>query len=212
MLRFDWVPRNFGETRLPTFLAWRSERNLVLAQFYEQLNDKLIAFIREQHVYFVASAAKDGRVNCSPKGMDSLRVLDEKTVAYLDLTGSGAETAAHVRADGRLTMMFCSFGDKPLILRLYGRGEIVRPTDPAWGDLKPNFPDILGQRQILVLHVESAQTSCGFSIPRMDLVEERNDLVAWAGKKGPDGLADYRNKKNRLSIDGLPTGLGTDLT
>ena len=181
-----------------------------MAQFYEQLNDKLIDFIRQQHVYFVASAAHEGRVNCSPKGMDTLRVLNEKTVAYLDLTGSGAETAAHVRRDGRLTIMFCSFGEKPLILRLYGRGEIVRPTDPAWSDLKPNFPDIIGQRQIVVLHVESAQTSCGFSIPKMQFVEERNDLVTWAEKKGPDGLVDYRNKKNARSIDGLETGLATE--
>jgi hypothetical protein len=182
-----------------------------VAQFYEQLNDKLIAFIREQHLFFVASSAKEGRINCSPKGMETLRVLNEKTVAYLDLTGSGAETAAHARADGRLTMMFCSFCEKPLILRLYGRGEIVRPTDLAWSDLKPNFPDILGQRQIVVLHVESVQTSCGFSIPKMELVEPRNDLVTWAEKKGPDGLVEYRAKKNRMSIDGLPTGLGVDV-
>jgi hypothetical protein len=179
-----------------------------VAQFYEQLNDKLIDFIRQQHVFFVASAANKGRVNCSPKGMDTLRVLNEKTVAYLDLTGSGAETAAHVRHDGRLTMMFCSFGEKPLILRLYGRGEIVLPTDAAWADLKSNFPDILGQRQIVVLRIESAQTSCGFSIPKMQFVEERNDLVAWAQKKGETGLDEYRAKKNQKSIDGLPTGLG----
>jgi hypothetical protein len=181
-----------------------------MAQFYEQLNDKLVDFIRQQPVFFVASAASGGRVNCSPKGMDTLRVFNEKTVAYLDLTGSGAETAAHVRHDGRLTMMFCSFGEKPLVLRLYGRGEIVRPIDPAWADLKPNFPDILGQRQIVLLHVESAQTSCGFSIPKMQLVEERGDLVTWAEKKGADGLIDYRAKKNATSIDGLSTGLGLD--
>jgi hypothetical protein len=181
-----------------------------VAQFYEQLNEKLIDFIRQQHVYFVASAASKGRVNCSPKGMDTLRVLNEKNVAYLDLTGSGAETAAHIRADGRLTMMFCSFGERPLILRLYGRGEIVRPTDPAWGDLKPHFPEILGQRQIIVLHIESAQTSCGFSIPKMQFVEERGDLVRWAEKKGPGGLVEYRQKKNARSIDGLETGLATE--
>lgn len=181
-----------------------------MAQFYEELNDKLIDFIRQQHVFFVASATDEGRVNCSPKGMDTLRVLNETTVAYLDLTGSGAETAAHVRADGRLTMMFCSFGEKPWILRLYGRGEIVRPIDPAWNDLKPNFLDILGQRQIVVLHVESCQTSCGFSIPKMQFVEERGELVKWAEKKGPEGLVEYRAKKNSRSIDGLETGLGSE--
>lgn len=181
-----------------------------MAQFYEQLNDKLVDFIRQQHVFFVASGAKEGRVNCSPKGMDTLRVLNESTVAYLDLTGSGAETAAHVRHDGRLTMMFCSFGEKPLILRLYGRGEIVLPTDAAWADLKPKFPDILGQRQIVVLHVESCQTSCGFSIPKMQLVEERGDLVRWAEKKGQEGLVEYQRNKNARSIDGLATGLGSE--
>jgi hypothetical protein len=181
-----------------------------VAQFYEQLDQRLIDFIRQQHVFFVASAARDGRVNCSPKGMDTLRVLNGKTVAYLDLTGSGAETAAHVRADGRLTMMFCSFGEKPLVLRLYGRGEIARPNDPAWDDLKPNFLDIVGERQIIVLHIQSLQTSCGFSIPKMQLVEERGDLVTWSQKKGPQGLVDYRNRKNARSIDGLETGLASD--
>jgi hypothetical protein len=180
-----------------------------MAQFYEQLNEKLIDFIRQQHVFFVASATNEGRVNCSPKGMDTLRVFTEKTVAYLDLTGSGAETAAHVRRDGRLTIMFCSFGEKPLVLRLYGRGEIVRPVDPAWADLKPHFTDILGQRQIVVQQIESVQTSCGFSIPRMQFIEERGELVSWATKKGPEGLVEYRNKKNARSIDGLETGLAT---
>jgi hypothetical protein len=178
-----------------------------MAQFHEKLSDALIDFIRQQPVFFVATAPKEGRISCSPKGLDTLRVLNDHTVAYLDLTGSGAETAAHVLNDGRLTIMFCSFGERPLILRLYGRGEIVRPGDPAWADLIPHFEQFLSQRQIIVLHVESLQTSCGFGVPRMGTLEERPDLNDWARKKGPDGLSEYRAKKNAVSIDGLPTGL-----
>jgi hypothetical protein len=178
-----------------------------MAQFNEKLSDALIDFIRQQSVFFTATAAADGRINCSPKGLDTLRVLNDHTVAYLDLTGSGAETAAHVLADGRLTIMFCSFGDKPLILRLYGRGEVVRPTDPAWADLIGHFEQSLSQRQVIVLHVESLQTSCGFGVPRMQSPDQRPDLLNWAQKKGEQGLVEYRAKKNVVSIDGLPTGL-----
>jgi hypothetical protein len=181
-----------------------------MAQFHEKLSDTLIHFIRQQSVFFVATAPKDGRINCSPKGLDTLRVLNDHTVAYLDLTGSGAETAAHVINDGRLTMMFCSFGERPLILRLYGRGEVVRPGDPAWADLIPHFQQFLGQRQIVVLRVESLQTSCGFGVPGMRSLDERPDLMNWAEKKGEQGLAEYRAKKNAVSIDGLSTGLAAD--
>jgi hypothetical protein len=179
-----------------------------MSQLFDQLSDKLINFIRRQPMFFVATAAGAGRVNCSPKGMDTLRVLNERTVAYLDLTGSGAETSAHVLADGRLTIMWCSFDDNPLILRLYGRGEVVRPADPAWNDLISRFTPFIGQRQIILLHVESGQTSCGFAVPRMELVHPSQKLVEWATKKGDAGLADYHARKNRISIDGLPTGLG----
>ncbi|HMB94623.1 MAG TPA: pyridoxamine 5'-phosphate oxidase family protein [Tepidisphaeraceae bacterium] len=181
-----------------------------MSQFYEILNPKLIDFIREQPIYFVASAAAGSRINCSPKGMNTLRVLNEKTVAYLDLTGSGSETSAHIINDGRLTIMFCSFTEKPLILRLYGRGEVVHENDPQWADLISHFTQLPGQRQIIVLHVESVQTSCGFAVPRMQLIETREMLVEWAEKKGDDGLADYRAQKNRVSIDGLQTGLPVD--
>lgn len=178
-----------------------------MAQFFEQLNEKLIDFIRAQPVFFVATAAPSGRVNCSPKGMDTLRVLDERTVAYLDLTGSGAETSAHIRADGRLTIMFCSFAEQPLILRLYGHGEVIVPTDSRWNNLIANFPSFLGQRQIILLKIESLQTSCGFGVPRMELIQTRPTLDEWACKKGEAGLADYRARKNHTSIDGLPTGV-----
>jgi hypothetical protein len=178
-----------------------------MAQFFESLTPALTDFIRRQPVFFVATAASEGRINLSPKGLDSLRVLNDRTVAYLDITGSGAETAAHVIHDGRLTVMFCSFDEKPLILRLYGRGEVVRPNDPKWNDLITQFTPMIGQRQIIVLHIESAQTSCGFGVPRMQLIDHRTDLTDWAVKKGEQGLIDYRAKKNARSIDGLSTGL-----
>jgi len=175
--------------------------------FIESLNPQLIDFIREQPMFFVSTAASSGRVNCSPKGMDSFRVLNEKNVAYLDLTGSGNETSAHILADGRVTIMFCSFGAKPLILRLYGRGEVVRVGDAKWNDLISLFTQRPGQRQIIILHIESVQTSCGFAVPKMELLTDRNDLLDWANKKGDEGLAEYREKKNRISIDGFETGL-----
>jgi hypothetical protein len=181
--------------------------NRRMANFFDDLDDKRIAFIREQHMFFVATAAKEGRINLSPKGMDTFRVLSPKLVAYLDLTGSGAETAAHVLADGRITIMFCSFGQKPLIMRLYGRGEIVRAGDDRWEALAKEFPTLPGTRQIILMHIESLQTSCGFAVPRYQLIEERPMLTEWCLKKGEDGLEDYRAKKNRKSIDGLPTGL-----
>ena len=139
--------------------------------------------------------------------MDSFRCLDSKTVAYLDLTGSGNETAAHIFENGRLTIMFCSFTEKPLILRLYGRGRVVRKNDEDWNRLYSNFTPIVGERQIIVLEIESLQTSCGFAVPVYELKEEREKLVEWAENKGENGLLEYRQTKNRVSIDGLPTHL-----
>jgi hypothetical protein len=181
-----------------------------MSKFYSDLNPELSDFISRQKVFFVATAPREGRINLSPKGTDSLRVLDDRTVAYLDLTGSGAETAAHVRQNGRLTLMFCSFTAEPLILRLYGRGEIVSPDDAHWSRLRPRFPDLPGARRIVLLHVDSLQTSCGFGVPLYGYAGERGRLNEWAVKKGETGLARYRSEKNRLSIDGLPTGLGED--
>lgn len=178
-----------------------------MSNFLPSISPQIAEFIREQPVFFVATAAGEGRINCSPKGGNTFRVLNEKTVAYLDLTGSGSETSAHVLADGRLTIMFCSFGAKPLILRLYGRGEVVREDEPKWAELIPHFMQLPGQRQIIVLHVESLQTSCGMAVPMMELVAPRNDLLNWAQKKGPEAMAEYRSKKNARSIDGLETGL-----
>jgi hypothetical protein len=178
-----------------------------MAKFLDKIDDKISRFIGEQKIFFTASAplSGDGRVNLSPKGIDTFRVLDENTVCYLDLTGSGNETAAHVAENGRLTIMFCSFSGKPLILRLYGRGEIVRPSSDKWNYLEAHFEDFAGERQIIILHVESLQTSCGFGVPLYEFVEHRNELVEWAERKGEDGINAYWREKNQTSIDGLPT-------
>jgi len=176
-----------------------------MAKFYPALTDELRSFIARQKLFFTASAAAEGRINLSPKGMDSLRCLDDHTVAYLDVTGSGNETAAHLLADGRLTLMFCSFDTQPLILRLYGRGRVVRPRDEEWESLFKRFEPLPGARQIMVVNIESAQTSCGYGVPRFELIGERETLRRWAENKGPQGLQDYWRDKNQTSIDGLPT-------
>ena len=181
-----------------------------MSKFYRALTPALIEFIGRQKVFFTGTAPVEGRVNVSPKGMDSFRVIRPDQVAYLDLTGSGAETAAHVIENGRLTIMFCSFEGEPLILRLYGQGRLVRPGDPQWALLAPVFPAWPGARQVVVLEIESLQTSCGWSLPLMDYRGERDTLVEWSEKKGEEGLRRYRAEKNRESIDGLPTGLGGD--
>jgi hypothetical protein len=179
-----------------------------MAKFFDALSPEHTAFISRQKVFFVATQAPGGRINLSPKGLDSLRVLDDRTVAYLDLTGSGAETAAHLRVDPRMTLMLCSFSVDALILRLYGKGESVRTGDACWAELVPLFPEYPGTRQFVVLHVESVQTSCGAGLPLMGYAGERGTLTDWARKKGEDGIAEYRRQRNAISIDGLPTGFG----
>ena len=179
-----------------------------MAEVFDRISDKLATFIARQPVFFTATATADSRVNLSPKGMDSFRVLGPNQAAYLDLTGSGNETAAHLAHDGRITIMFCSFGRNALILRLYGRGQAVLPNDPRWADLIGLFAAIPGTRQIILIDVERVQTSCGYGVPEMTLNRERPTMVAWAEKKGEAGLADYRYKNNRSSIDGLPVETG----
>jgi hypothetical protein len=179
-----------------------------MAKFFERIDEKTRRFIGEQKMFFTASAPLGGgRVNLSPKGIDTFRVLDERTVCYLDLTGSGNETAAHLAENGRLTVMFCSFSGAPLILRLYGRGEVVRPGAEKWDEFSALFEDFPGTRQIVVLKVESLQTSCGFGVPLYEFKEDRRQLLEWAERKGEDGVRDYWRDKNQTSIDGLPTGI-----
>ncbi len=178
-----------------------------MAKFYDRLDDRLKAFIKAQKIFFTATAAASGRINLSPKGLDSFRVIDDHTVCYVNLTGSGNETAAHLLADGRLTVMFCSFDEKPLILRLYGRGRAVHPRDEEWTALSVGFPDYIGARQIIVLKINSVQTSCGYSVPFFEFKGERTQLTDWSEKKGEAGLREWWEKHNRVSLDGLPTGI-----
>jgi hypothetical protein len=166
------------------------------------------AFIREQKLYFVATAAPEGRVNVSPKGMNSFRILGPNDVAYLDMTGSGAETAAHLRAspDGRLTIMFCAFEGAPRILRLYGRGRSLPKGTAGFEAMIGHFEPLSGTRQIIHLAVDLVQTSCGLGVPLFDYRRDRDGLVRWAEQQGSIGLEAYQRKKNMRSIDGLPTG------
>ena len=175
--------------------------------FTEQLNPAHIEFIEAQKMYFVASAPGSGRVNLSPKGVDSFRILGPDRVAYLDLTGSGNETAAHLLENGRMTLMFCSFDRNPLILRIYCRGRTVRQGHQEWEDFSARMPQIPGSRQIVVGEVETVQTSCGFGVPIYEFVSERDTLIRSAEKKGPEGILRYQRENNIRSIDGLPTGL-----
>jgi hypothetical protein len=181
-----------------------------MAKFYSDINPSLQNFIKEQKIFFTATAPRSGRINLSPKGIDTFRYLDNKTVAYLDLTGSGNETSAHLNEDSRMTIMFCSFSDKPLILRLYGRGKVIRPRDEEWTTFYSFFRPMLGERQIIVLEVNSVQTSCGYGVPIYEFKEERKTILEWATKKGDRGIYEYWQAKNLKSIDGLPTKLLED--
>ena len=181
-----------------------------MAKLFQSIEPAHREFIEKQHIFFNASAASDGRVNLSPRDAASLRVLDTRTVIYLDRTGSGNETAAHVRVKNRLTLMFCAFEGAPTILRLYGKARILRRgTLEYLTFLASTFDNAEppGARQMVMLDVESVQTSCGYGVPLFDYVGERTTLTRWAEAKGEAGLDEYRRLKNAQSIDGLATGL-----
>ncbi|WP_418003780.1 pyridoxamine 5'-phosphate oxidase family protein [Mycobacterium sp. PDNC021] len=177
---------------------------------FPEITDRFSTFIAAQSMYFVATAASDGRVNLSPKGLDSLRVLGPNRVSWLNLTGSGNETSAHLLDNPRMTLMFCSFDREPLILRLYGTAREVQPKDPDWDELYREFPPHVSARQIYDMTVDLVQTSCGFGVPLMSVESERALLDTWAEKKGPEGVAEYWQQKNLSSIDGMPTKLAVD--
>ncbi|MEB3336366.1 MAG: pyridoxamine 5'-phosphate oxidase family protein [Leptolyngbyaceae bacterium] len=181
-----------------------------MAKLFDSITDELRTFIETQHIFFVATAplSPEGHVNLSPKGLGGFKVLSPHQVAYLDLTGSGNETSAHLQENGRITLMFCAFQEPPRILRLYGAGHTVLPGSPEWDDLAPLFPSTPGMRQIIVADIERVQTSCGCGVPLYAYQEQRQILVEWAEKKGTEGLKAYQQTKNRSSIDGLPTPLG----
>jgi len=176
-----------------------------MGQRTTELSEKQIEFIGEQKLFFVGTAAAESRVNISPKGMDSFRVLNANRVLWLSVTGSGNETSAHIQEDGRMTVMFCAFTGKPVILRLYGRARVIHPYDPEWEELVTHFPPIPGARQVFDMQVELVQTSCGMGVPFYDYVEEREQLSTWASKQGEEGVSDYWKKKNQVSLDGKPT-------
>jgi len=177
-----------------------------MAKVFDEIDDRLAHFIAAQHMFFVATAplAADGHVNLSPKGYDTFRVLDPRTVAYLDLTGSGAETIAHLRENGRIVIMFCAFDGPPRILRLHGNGRAVEPGDPEFDALAVHFQTEPGVRAIVVIAVQRIADSCGYGVPLFRYAGERPQLEAWADRKGQGGLRRYRAEHNRRSLDGLP--------
>lgn len=181
-----------------------------MAKFYTELDDHLREFLSQQRIFFNASAPSEGRINISPKGLDSFRVLSNTLVGYLDMTGSENETAAHVAENGRLTLMFCSFHDKPLIVRLYGKGRVVRPQDAEFSDLHAQFPTYPGERQIVLLEIQSIMATCGFAVPLFEYKGERDNLLEFSCNMGPDKMDAYRHERNQKSIDGLPTYLFED--
>lgn len=181
-----------------------------MAKFFEAIEPHHRAFMEHQKMFFVATAPlqADGHVNCSPKGGDCFRILASTRVAYLDYTGSGNETSAHLLQNGRITIMFCAFDGPPNILRLYGHGYVVLPDSPGWGELSVLFAPLHPTtRQVIVMEVTAVQTSCGYSVPLYSYEGERDQAYLWAAKKGVEGLEQYRREKNRISMDGLPTAL-----
>jgi len=173
-----------------------------------EITPELADWIQAQPLFFNATAPliPEGHINLSPRGLDSLRVVDSKQLVILDLTGSGNESAAHLLENGRITLMFCAFEGKPRILRVYGNGEVIRPRHPEWARLRALFPsNIPGVRQLFHIEVSRLKTSCGFGVPLMQFVAQRDDLPRWAEKKGPDGLERFQRKHNQRSIDDLPT-------
>lgn len=178
-----------------------------MGQRYTAIPDRLNQFIGQQKIFFVGTATADSRINVSPKGMDALRVLSPNRVVWLNVTGSGNETAAHVQETPRMTIMFAAFEGNPMILRLYGQAKAVHRNDPGWNELLSLFDPIPGARQIFDLEVDLVQTSCGMGVPLYDYVSERELLEPWAEKKGEEGVKAYWEKNNQVSLDGKPTNI-----
>jgi hypothetical protein len=177
-----------------------------MAKVYAALDEDLVEFLMAQHVFFVATAPTGplGHVNLSPKGLASFRVLAPNTVAYLDFNGSGVETIAHLRQNGRIVFMFCAFQGPPKIVRLYGKGRAIGPHEPEFSELLPRFSAELPARAIIQVTLERISDSCGYGVPRYRYEGERDQSMKWADKKGAAGIAAYQRQKNAESIDGLP--------
>lgn len=180
-----------------------------MGKVFETISTGMRAFIEAQHLFFVATAplSPDGHVNLSPKGLNCLRILGENCVAYLDMTGSGNETSAHLAENGRITFMFCAFEGAANIVRLHGIGRTILPDMPEWDSLLTHFRPQLGMRQIIIAEIERISSSCGYAVPFMDFREERETLTKYWQVKGSDAVHEYWREKNARSIDGLPTPL-----
>ena len=176
-----------------------------MAKIFSEISPELQEFILEQKIFFVGTAADEGRMNISPKGMDTIRVIDANKIVWLNLTGSGNETAAHLIKNNRMTILFCSFEEKPLILRLYGKAKIHHERDQAYHSYIDLFPSSIGSRQIIEMEVDQVQTSCGYAVPFMEFKEERTQLRSWAEKQGEERIKNYWKEKNTLSIDKFET-------
>jgi len=186
-------------------ISYKSKEEDSLGKVYPEIETKLADFIQRQHMFFVATApnGSDGHVNMSPKGLESFRILGPRTVGYLDLTGSGAETIAHLRQNGRITIMFCAFDGPPKILRLYGHGTVNEPGDDGFTELAKTFPQPKSTRSIITVDVDRVADACGYGVPVMDFKSDRESHFRWADHLGPDGLKAYKEENNFESIDGL---------
>ncbi|MFM4704591.1 pyridoxamine 5'-phosphate oxidase family protein [Aeromonas bivalvium] len=180
-----------------------------MGQLFEALSPRHVTFIEAQKIYFVGTAAREGTVNLSPKGGDSLRILGPNTLAWLNLTGSGNESAAHVLQHPRMTVMFCAFEGAPLILRAYGRARVLHRGDTEWESALARFPASVAARQVFLLDIERVQTSCGMSVPLYDYQGDREDLANWSARQGREGIEAYWRKKNQRSLDGLESEILT---
>ena len=181
-----------------------------MAKQFSGISDSHRQFIQEQHIFFCVTAAPENRINLSPKGMDSLRILGPNRILRMNRTGSGNETAAHLRQDRRMTLMWCSFGKRPMIMRAYGSARTLHPRDADWADLAAHFPADFAARQLFDMHVEMLQTSCGYGVPFFEFTGERDTLQRWAQDRGPEGVKTYWAERNQTSIDGAPTGILED--
>lgn len=178
-----------------------------MGQKHETLSDRLIQFIREQHLFFVGTATDNSRVNISPKGMDSLRVMNDRRIIWLNVTGSGNETAAHVQQNPRMTLMFAAFSGNAMILRLYGKARVIHHNDPDWQSLYSMFDPLPGARQIFDLDIDMVQTSCGMAVPMFEFAGDREQLNNWAVKQGEAGIREYWRRTNQKTIDGIDTDI-----
>ena len=174
---------------------------------FPSLDNRLQSFIEAQHMFFVGTAGPDGKVNISPKGMDSLRVLGPNRIIWRNVTGSGDETAGHLKLVNRMTLMWCSFTVKPMILRCYGSAQTIHPRDAEWGDLNSQFPTNDGARQVYDMQIDMVQSSCGYAVPFMEHKGERDTLLKWTADKGPEGVKTYWEERNATTLDGAPTGI-----